>query len=85
MFVKKDLTKPNSTNEDHLHNEHGAASSDEDVYYSLDELIEENVYKLKQSRAYLSIAFSLTQTIVLIAMMVRCSIAPFRINPMLGL
>jgi hypothetical protein len=44
----------------------------------------EPVYIVKQKRGYLSILFSLAQTIILIAMMIQCSVAPMRINPMIG-
>lgn len=44
----------------------------------------EPVYIVKQKRGYLSILFSLAQTIILIAMMIECSVAPMRINPMIG-
>jgi hypothetical protein len=38
------------------------------------------VYIVKQKRGYLSILFSLTQTGILIAMMVQCGVAPMSIN-----
>ncbi len=43
-----------------------------------------DVYEYRQSYGYLSIAFSILQTIILIAMMVECGVAPIRINPMIG-
>mmetsp|Transcript_1714 Transcript_1714/g.2258 ORF Transcript_1714/g.2258 Transcript_1714/m.2258 type:complete len:367 (-) Transcript_1714:259-1359(-) len=42
------------------------------------------VYIVKQQRGYLSILFSLSQTIILIAMMIQCGVAPMQINPMIG-
>lgn len=44
----------------------------------------EPVYVVKQRRGYLSILFSLAQTVILIGMMIQCSVAPMRINPMIG-
>lgn len=44
----------------------------------------EPLYIVKQKRGYLSILFSLTQTLVLLTMMYQCSIAPLNINPMVG-
>ena len=38
------------------------------------------IYIVKQSRGYLSILFSLAQTVILIAMMVQCKVAPISIN-----
>ena len=42
------------------------------------------IYIVYQKYGYLSIFFSVVQTIVLIVMMCQCGIAPLRINPMLG-
>mmetsp|Transcript_226 Transcript_226/g.361 ORF Transcript_226/g.361 Transcript_226/m.361 type:complete len:373 (+) Transcript_226:164-1282(+) len=44
----------------------------------------EPVYIVKQKKGYLSILFSLAQTVILIGMMIQCSVAPMRINPMIG-
>ena len=38
------------------------------------------VYIVKQKHGYLSILFSIAQTIILIAMMVQCKVAPMGIN-----
>jgi hypothetical protein len=82
-FPKKSHQKPSP--DDHIGNQRNNSSKDEeDYYYSIDELVEDDLYRLRQQRAYLSIAFSLVQTVVLIAMMVKCGVAPFRINPMFG-
>jgi membrane associated rhomboid family serine protease len=43
-----------------------------------------DVYKTRQQYGYLSILFSLVQTIILAIMMFECGVAPLRINPMLG-
>jgi membrane associated rhomboid family serine protease len=43
-----------------------------------------DVYEYRQKYGYLSIAFSIVQTIVLIVMMFECGVAPIRINPMIG-
>jgi len=88
MYQKKstNITQPPyPTNAQHSkgNNQHDS-SDEEEVYYSLEDLVEEDIYKLKQKRAYFSIFFSLIQTLVLIAMMIKCSVAPFRINPMIG-
>ena len=45
---------------------------------------EKDVYTLKLKRGYLSIFVSILQTIMLVTMMVRCKVAPLRMNPMLG-
>lgn len=45
---------------------------------------EMEIYVVKQKYGYLSILFSLAQTIILIIMMVQCGVAPFNINPMIG-
>jgi len=50
----------------------------------IDELVEDEIYIVKQRKGYLSILFSMVQTVVLTAMMIQCSIAPFQINPMIG-
>mmetsp|Transcript_37579 Transcript_37579/g.112649 ORF Transcript_37579/g.112649 Transcript_37579/m.112649 type:complete len:355 (-) Transcript_37579:277-1341(-) len=43
-----------------------------------------DVYEFKQSHGYLSILFSITQTLILIAMVVQCGLAPMSVNPMVG-
>ena len=45
---------------------------------------ETEIYVVYQKHGYLSIFFSIVQTIVLIAMMIQCGIAPWNINPMYG-
>lgn len=55
-----------------------------DDYDDLEEMIEDEVYIVKQNKGYFSIAFSMVQTVVLAAMMIQCSIAPLQINPMIG-
>lgn len=45
---------------------------------------EEEVYIVQQKCGYLSIFFSLAQTIVLAIMMIQCGVAPFQVNPMIG-
>lgn len=42
------------------------------------------IYVTKQSHGYLSITISMIQTGILIAMMIKCGVAPFEINPMIG-
>ena len=44
----------------------------------------EPIYVVSQKRGYLSILFSLSQTLILIAMMIQCKVAPMNINPMFG-
>lgn len=44
----------------------------------------EEIYIVKQRYGYLSIIFSVGQTIVLIIMMCSCGVAPLNINPMVG-
>ena len=59
----------------------GKTQTDED--YSL--YIEgEPVYVVKQKKGYLSILFSVAQTIIVVGMMIQCGVAPLRINPMVG-
>jgi membrane associated rhomboid family serine protease len=43
-----------------------------------------DVYEYRQAYGYLSILVSVIQTILLILLMVKCGIAPPRINPMIG-
>jgi membrane associated rhomboid family serine protease len=45
---------------------------------------QEMPYIVRQKKGYLSLGFSILQSIILFIMMVQCSIAPFDINPMLG-
>mmetsp|Transcript_18290 Transcript_18290/g.41957 ORF Transcript_18290/g.41957 Transcript_18290/m.41957 type:complete len:355 (+) Transcript_18290:184-1248(+) len=45
---------------------------------------ETEIYVVYQKYGYCSILFSVVQTIVLIAMMVQCGVAPMNINPMIG-
>ena len=49
-------------------------------YYSLDELVDQNIYIVKQKAGYFSIGFSLVQTLILVVMMIECSVAPLNIN-----
>jgi membrane associated rhomboid family serine protease len=44
----------------------------------------EEVYIVYQKWGYLSILFSVAQTLVLAIMMIQCGVAPFQINPMIG-
>ena len=44
----------------------------------------EEIYIVYQRWGYLSILFSIAQTIVLAIMMMECGVAPFQINPMIG-
>lgn len=53
-------------------------------YYTLDELVDKNIYKVRQSYGTLSIGFAIVQTIILAAMMIMCSVAPLNVNPMIG-
>lgn len=45
---------------------------------------ETEIYVVYQKYGYCSIFFSTIQTLVLIAMMVQCGVAPMNINPMIG-
>ncbi len=49
-------------------------------YYSLDELVDQNIYVVKQKVGYLAVGFGIVQTVILILMMVECGIAPLNIN-----
>ena len=44
----------------------------------------DEVYVVRQEYGYLSILFSLAQTVILIIMMWQCGVAPLNINPMVG-
>ena len=52
--------------------------------YTLYDQDGEPIYIVKQKRGYLSILFSLAQTVILIGMMIQCKVAPMKINPMIG-
>ena len=60
------------------------STKERDEYLDIEELVEEDVYIVKQKKGYLSLAFSMVQTLVLLAMIIECSLAPFAINPMIG-
>ena len=49
-------------------------------YYTLDELVDKNIYAVKQDAGYFAILFSLVQTLILAVMMIECSVAPLDIN-----
>lgn len=49
-----------------------------------DETEKTEIYIVYQKYGYLSILFSVVQTLILIAMMLQCGIAPLNINPMVG-
>jgi hypothetical protein len=49
-------------------------------YYTLDELVDQEIYIVKQRMGYFSIAISVIQTAILATMMIMCSIAPLNIN-----
>lgn len=49
-------------------------------YYSLDELVDQNIYVVKQNVGYLAVGFGIVQTVILIVMMLECGIAPLNIN-----
>ncbi len=54
--------------------------SDASKYYSLEELVDRNLYTLKQKHGIFSILFSFVQTMILLVMMIMCEIAPMNIN-----
>ena len=66
--------KKEQTVDDLLYND------DAQQYYTLEELVDQNIYVVKQPVGYLSIAFSIVQTVVLALMMIMCSVAPLNIN-----
>lgn len=53
-------------------------------YMSIEELVDDEVYVVKQEKGHFSIYFSMVQTLVLTVMMIQCTIAPLNINPMIG-
>mmetsp|Transcript_9560 Transcript_9560/g.28536 ORF Transcript_9560/g.28536 Transcript_9560/m.28536 type:complete len:355 (-) Transcript_9560:2088-3152(-) len=62
----------------------GVASNDNREGLLAKESDETEIYVVYQRYGYCSILFSVVQTIVLIAMMVQCGVAPMNINPMIG-
>jgi membrane associated rhomboid family serine protease len=63
----------------------GRKGLDNDPYRNeLHDEEEEEVYVVKQHWGYCSIIFSLAQTVILIIMILKCGIAPIKINPMIG-
>jgi len=44
----------------------------------------EEIYVVRQNYGYFAILFSLAQTCILVTMMVKCGVAPMKINPMYG-
>jgi|AntRauTorckE5430_2_1112549.scaffolds.fasta_scaffold17380_4 hypothetical protein len=60
------------------------STEDSDDFVDAEKLADEEVYIVKQKKGWLSLGFSMVQTIVLIVMMIQCTIAPFQINPMIG-
>lgn len=58
--------------------------NDEEVGIVAETNEKNDAYVLKLKRGYLSILLSILQTIVLVLMMIRCKVAPLRINPMIG-
>jgi len=55
-----------------------------DQFYTIDELVDQEIYVVRQSAGHFSIGFSVLQTVILGAMMIMCGIAPLQINPMVG-
>ena len=72
---KKNNNKKVSSSVDDLIYNH-----EEQQYYSLEELVDNDIYVVKQKVGYLALGYSLIQTIILIAMMMKCGIAPLNIN-----
>jgi len=71
---KKNNKKVSSSIDDLIYNH------EEQQYYSLEELVDNDIYVVKQKVGYLALGYSLIQTIILIAMMMKCGIAPLNIN-----
>lgn len=71
----------NTKNYDNIEGSYAQMKEDEPDYLAING---EPVYVVKQKRGYLSILFSITQTVTLIGMMVQCNVAPLKINPMVG-
>jgi hypothetical protein len=46
--------------------------------------LSDEVYIVRQNWGYFSILFSLAQTVIMVMMIVKCGIAPLKINPMVG-
>jgi len=55
-----------------------------DEYFTLEDLVNDKIYVLKQDCAPLSQIFSFVQFVILVAMMVQCKVAPLNLNPMVG-
>lgn len=49
-------------------------------YYTLEELVDQDIYTVKQKAGYFAIGFSVLQTVILAVMMIECSVAPLNIN-----
>lgn len=49
-------------------------------YFSLEELVDQNIYIVRQKAGYCAILFSILQTLILAVMMLECSVAPLNIN-----
>jgi len=64
--------------------EKGKALKYDDYTPDDDETLSDEVYIVRQNVGYCSILFSVVQVVILIVMMVKCGIAPLRINPMVG-
>ncbi len=52
---------------------------------NLEEDDEDVPYIVKQRKGYLSLGFSMAQTLVLLIMLIQCGLAPFNMNPVSGL
>lgn len=71
------------------HHKPKRGSSQRDLKYAdydpaMDGSLSDEVYIVRQNHGYFSIIFSVVQTIVLSIMMMKCGVAPIRMNPMIG-
>jgi len=81
----KDDGENSSRNDMTMEKQHPQKQLDDEVTDDYNLVIDgKPVYIVKQKRGYLSMGFSIIQTVIMIAMMVQCSIAPLKINPMIG-
>ncbi len=77
-FDEEQTPKWSNYHKDHDKNGNNNGNINDDDYNLM--VDDKPVYIVKQSRGYLSILFSTAQTLILIAMMIQCGLAPISIN-----
>jgi len=69
---------------DNIHNAQISDDSKNEGLLKENQSDETEIYVVYQKYGYFSILFSIVQTLILIAMMIQCGVAPWNINPMFG-